>query len=136
MKNVISRVAVLIVVALCAASAFGQSGMLKADIPFDFSIGDKYVPSGTYTVGNLTPEVQVWRNADGKPVELLMTIPMTKLGNGDAKLIFHRYGNEYVLAEIWNGETGRQVRASKHEKQLAKSGSYETIAMLLQPVQQ
>ena len=134
MKNLVSKFAVLTVLALCAVAAFGQSMMLKADIPFDFSIGDKYLPSGGYTVNSLTNEVQCWRNADGKSVALQMTIPIQKFGNGDAKLIFHRYGSEYVLAEIWNGQTGREVPASKREKKLAKSGSYETVAMVLQPV--
>ena len=39
----------------------------------------------------------------------------------DAKLVFHRYGNRYFLAEVWasQSDSGYQVRRSRLERELA-----------------
>jgi hypothetical protein len=40
------------------------------------------------------------------------------------RLVFHRYGNEYFLAEIWNGEgTGTRLVPTKAERD-----AMETVA--------
>ena len=38
-----------------------------------------------------------------------------------ARLVFHRYGERYFLAEVWNGvdNTGRQLRQSQEERAAA-----------------
>ena len=42
-----------------------------------------------------------------------------------ARLVFHRYGEEYFLAEIWTGDgpNGRAVTRSPREKELAQNGA-------------
>lgn len=135
MKTLTSRVVVLTVVALCAVAAFGQTNMnLKGEIPFQFTVGDQTLSSGEYTVRNLMGRVQCLRSDEGKPVAFIAN-PLSYTGDGQAKLVFHRYGSELVLAEVWTAETGYQVNISKKQQtKLAKLGNYETIAMLMQPV--
>ncbi len=134
MKTLISRAAVLMVVALCTVAAFGQSNMaLQGEIPFEFTVGDQHLASGNYTIRNLTEKVQCLRDDSGKPVAFI-TNPMSYTGDGQAKLVFHRYGTELVLAEVWTPEAGYSVNLSKKERaKIANLGSYETLAMLLKP---
>ena len=41
------------------------------------------------------------------------------------KLVFHRYGDQYFLAEFWNlgSTTGYEFRRSKAEREIARSAS-------------
>jgi hypothetical protein len=40
----------------------------------------------------------------------------------NAKLIFHKYGDQYFLSQIWTpgGNTGRELLTQAQERQLAK----------------
>jgi hypothetical protein len=66
---------------------------------------------------------------------LTNTIHAAKASN-KAKLVFHRYGQNYFLSEIWKGgeSTGRQSLKSKQERtmesQLAAISSGKIIAKL------
>jgi hypothetical protein len=50
--------------------------------------------------------------------------------NNHARLVFHRYGERYFLAEVWNGAdpTGRQLLKSQEERaiesELASTASH------------
>jgi hypothetical protein len=123
MKNLVSCVAVIFVVALSLVSAQAQTKqMLKADIPFDFVIGNSYATSGTYYVENAGNEAQLIRRATDNRSQFLITNPMSnpKERSGKCVLKFHRYGSEYFLAEIWQGDVGHQLRVTKREGQLAR----------------
>ena len=45
------------IVMLGASSAKASSTMLRADIPFDFTVGSATLPAGAYTVTEATPGV-------------------------------------------------------------------------------
>jgi hypothetical protein len=59
----------------------------------------------------------------------------------NAKLVFHRVGNTYFLAEVWRNSTaeGMILPASRQEKDLAKelqlakgpAGGYEEVVIAL-----
>ena len=61
--------------------------------------------------------------------------------NTSAKLVFHRVGNSYFLAEVWRSSTaeGMIVPTSKQEKELEKElqasnghkGGYEEVVVAL-----
>jgi len=42
-----------------------------------------------------------------------------------AKLVFHRYGQRYFLAEVWSGagEPGRQLTKSQQERAIEKENA-------------
>jgi hypothetical protein len=48
------------------------------------------------------------------------------------KLIFHRYGDEYFLYQVWvQGESrGRELPPTKVEKELASNARSSTVAVL------
>src|SRR6185503_5234129 len=103
--NVLTLVAWLMVPATHA-----QSIMLKADIPFKFTVGDTQLPSGEYFVKKLhSGVIQV----QGKSSAFVMTTGGDG-GNtsGGSKLVFNRYGDQYFLSRIWAPGMGHELRKS------------------------
>lgn len=132
MKSLTSRVVVLIVVGLCAIAAQAQtSKTMYANIPFSFNIGEKYMDSGRYTINLFANNVESWRDANGKPVALFVALHKETMGEEDRpRLVFHRYGDQYVLSEVWSDTSAQQVLPSKFEKRLAQAPTKESIALL------
>ena len=136
MKNLISRVFVLIVVGLCAIAVQAQTGAtLYANVPFSFSIGDRHMDSGQYSIKLLANNVESWRDANGNPAALFITLHKEMMGDlGHPRLVFRRYGDQYVLREIWTPDSAHEALHSKYEQKLARVGSKdETVALLDAP---
>lgn len=115
--------AVGLTLAAAVVSAHGQSTQrVIANIPFDFIVGDKVLPSGKYTVSAATSDGQGLRisNRDGKSSALRLTsVVAEKAAKPNARMVFHRYGQQYFLAEVWSGgNSGRQLMQCKRERSL------------------
>lgn len=104
-----------------AGTSFAQSTGVRADVPFDFNVGNKLLPAGTYIIKEQTDHVILIRNHD-KPIAAVSLV------NGDSKhspnggqLMFHRYGGQYFLSEILcdRANMNLQVPTSDTEKRTA-----------------
>jgi len=135
MKQISIRVLVLAVVALSVVAAQAQSNvMLKGTVPFSFTVGDHNLPAGTYIVNSLGTETECWYEDGGRGLFMINTIPGGKQSDmATYKLVFHRYGDQYFLAEVWKAGNSHELRISGKEKELAKTQSYETVAVLMPP---
>lgn len=135
MKTLTNRALLVLTVALCVVAAQAQSTvMLKGTVPFNFIAGDQSLPSGDYSVTALDQEIECWFDQNGRGLFMLRTIPMGKQDNvSSTKLVFHRYGNDYYLAEIWSAGVSHEVQASRSQKRLAKTQKYEIVAVLMPP---
>lgn len=123
----------LLVLAL-AAPALAQVDRLRADIPFNFVAGERGLPSGNYVIGELRQHVVVLRGTAGGT--FLMTLPAEEDRHStmQPRLVFHQYGDEYFLAEIWRGETiGYKVPQNERERKLAQKMKTSEVAVLLTP---
>jgi hypothetical protein len=134
MKNVASCVALFVVVALCSIGAQAQvNQMLKADIPFDFTINETHLPAGTYWIqtGGHMQYIRAPRNSDSM---FLATNPVIDLNAPLNKYVlkFNRYGDEYFLTEIWAGGSGSEVPRTAREKQLAKARGSDLTFVAMQ----
>ena len=47
-----------------AGTSFAQSRGVQADVPFDFTVGDKLLPSGTYAIKEESSGLIVVKNHD------------------------------------------------------------------------
>jgi len=139
---------VVLALATAVASANAQSSnKVVADIPFEFSVGYKTLPAGEYAVKTITSagNALMIQSADGKTSALRLSEETERMKNQThARLVFHRYGERYFLAEVWNGidKTGRQLLKSQEESAIerefasisAKSetpkNTYETVEVL------
>lgn len=124
----LTRVILLSVVGVMTfVSAHAQSGtQFVATIPFDFYAGDKLLPAGQYQVARSTQssnDALVLRRTDGRAGTFVLT--KTSQANERqeyAKLVFHRYGDEYFLSEIWTSgrSAGRELPIPRRERSLAR----------------
>jgi hypothetical protein len=108
------------------APVYAQSRYIKADIPFDFTIGDKLHPAGNYTAMPLanSPILQI-RDVDNSDAIAVGTFAVESAMNHEVKpmFVFRRYGNQYFLAEVWMGLSntiGCELPKSAKERQVAK----------------
>lgn len=107
-------------------SANGQTGnRIVTNIPFDFVVGDKVLTAGEYTVRGLDNSGNAVliseRNAKSSVIRLTNEL-RPRSENTRARLVFHRYGQYYFLAEIWSGdrEAGRQLLRSRQERAIER----------------
>ena len=126
------------------ASANGQSLTSKANVPFEFIVGDQNLPAGAYTVSAVTSggEALCISGRGSKDSVMRLTIPASGKAN-HSKLVFHRYGQRYFLAEVWSTSTdGRELTKSRQEQAIQKELSriasnkpaaraYETVEIAL-----
>jgi hypothetical protein len=114
----------VLVVALAAATAAATTpaqtaNRIVANVPFEFSVGYKTMPAGEYQIRivNSANDALLIQSADSKSSALRLSEATSRKKNKDVKLVFHRYGERYFLAEVWNGtDTGRQLLRSQEEK--------------------
>jgi hypothetical protein len=134
MKNyaIIALVACVAFVTLAATSSHAQI-LIKADVPFSFSAGYGMLPAGEYTIARSGLGEVMLLSSGRRGVEL-MTPKTTDLRDdiGRPKLVFHRYGDEYFLAEIWTNadDCVRSLSVHPRERQLAKSGVSPQVAVV------
>lgn len=130
--NMITKVSFLgaMVFVSAVTSAQGQSlaNRITANIPFDFSVADKKLPSGKYRVGRARRDaddtVLSIADVDGRLRVLRSSHAVQMFSAKDnPTLVFHRYGNQYFLFQVWPaGETtGRQLYRSHAEREVQRS---------------
>ncbi|MEP6911846.1 MAG: hypothetical protein ABI923_03775 [bacterium] len=149
-KNILksfTMLTLLVAVALAGAvvSANAQSTSIKANIPFEFVVGDKTLPAGAYSVTTANAAFDALRiqSADGKNSAVRLSGPTEQKNKSRARMVFHRYGHNYFLAEVWNGgSNGRELAKSKQERAIERelasipsksdlaSSTYETIVVV------
>ena len=118
---------------LCAAVASANAQVsypVRAKIPFAFTMGDKKLQAGQYTFSRLSADNRgiLVSNVDDNTSMFQSTFGAQVLTpQNESKLVFHRYGDQYFLEQIWTaGEReGTEVPESRSERtfrqQLAKT---------------
>ena len=103
---------------LVAGSAIAQTIHVRADVPFNFAVGDKSFPAGTYDVGsidNVNTKILRLQARDGNSSMMVGSNAAENLKPANkTKLVFNRYGNRYFLSQIW-------VAGERRGHQLPKS---------------
>jgi hypothetical protein len=82
-----------IVALLGAAAALAQSlTTLKANVPFDFIVGNRTLPAGQYTVDSgVAFGALMIRSADGKGAAIALARPLySTVARNEGSLVFHR----------------------------------------------
>ena len=118
-------IALLVLVGSMAVAAQAQTGSrtrLVANIPFEFTVGNKTLPAGEYQLrsiaGNSVNAVLLMQDRDCKAETLVQMQTVIGKPQKTVKLIFHAYGNQYFFAEAWvDGESaGLQAAKPKAER--------------------
>ncbi len=124
-KQAYTMIAMIVLVGSMGMAAKAQTGgriALIANIPFQFSIGNKSLPAGEYTVRSISDDsrnvVLRIQSRDGKTSAMLQTSAVEGKAVDRAKLLFHRYGNQYFFAQAWvdRQKTGLEAQKSRAER--------------------
>ena len=140
----LTMLTLIVTVALGTAvvSGQGQSTVrVKAQIPFEFAVGDQALPAGEYSVraGGNSGEVLMIQNAEASISTLRLANSIEpKRNKTEARLVFHRYGQNYFLREVWEGgdRTGHRLLESKQERAIKREmasvarNSYELVEIV------
>jgi len=108
---------------MVAAPMFAQSGVMKANIPFEFSVENHQMPSGSYIFKPLSPNTLLIQTEDGSTMQVTLT--ETVGGGNEYKapvVIFEKDGEDYYLATAWfgNEDIGREFATSHGQARLQR----------------
>ena len=134
MKNRAARI-LSIGIALAAVTAVSaQNATMTANVPFSFYMGTTVMPQGAYRVNEIYNGSVVWMQSMQSGAAKTATTHNAAGATQTARprLVFHRYGGDYFLAEIWtnNASAGQALARSSREKELAQSGAAPRLALI------
>lgn len=112
----------LVTLAALPAAAKSLDGM-RAQVPFDFHVGDSLVRADNYIITSMTADEIVLRISGGRDVVAVVTNSGRERRNGEgrARLVFHKYADQYFLSAVWGSDSnGRTLGESKRERNLRK----------------
>jgi hypothetical protein len=119
---------------LASASAYAQTGVVKATVPFNFIVNKTELLAGEYRIQpmGITASAMAIESPDGKVVKAFLPIECTAPQTPKTtKLVFHRYGAQYFLAQIWKtgNDRGQELPTSGLETEVAQGHLAESVVV-------
>lgn len=103
LQLIIAIVIVCGVFAIDTQAQTGGSQTMRAEIPFAFTVGEKTLPAGVYTIRILNPTsdrkaLQI-RSENGRASAIIQTLGVNGSLTSQSKLVFRRYGDRHFFAQ-------------------------------------
>jgi hypothetical protein len=119
---------------LATASAYAQTGVVKANVPFNFIVDKTQIPAGEYLIQSIgtSNSALVIENKDRSVARMVLPIACESFGaQMKTKLVFHRYGDQYFLAQVWTAgnNRGTQLRQSAREAEVAMDHPVQNVVL-------
>jgi len=120
---------------LATASAYAQTGVVKANVPFNFIVEKTQIPAGEYVIQNLGTAglAMSIQSSDRKMVKVVLPNACeSSQAQPKTKLVFHRYGDQYFLSQIWTaGNTrGSELPKSRRETEVAMDYPAQNVVVV------
>ena len=132
---------------LAAAGRMSAEALIfQSNIPFSFVVNGRTLPAGEYSVrqpnSTITESFVRIQGTAQKVGALVMAVPTTAAPKmesaparpGMARLVFHRYGDQYFLFQIWTADDrGEQIPQTRQEREIAahRTAPHESVAVAL-----
>lgn len=129
MKRSNRIIAIAFAISIMMASALAQTGAIKANIPFDFTIAKQTFPAGEYKVAVQGTMLQVVR-LDGPGSAYVQYNLSAHNQDMSPRLLFHRYGTRNFLSQAWITSAGHELIASPREIEYARTDKQEQVVVL------
>lgn len=136
-------IAITIVCGAFAVSGNAQtsvSQIMRARIPFTFTVGEKTLPAGVYTVSILNPssdrKVLQIRSENGRVSAIIQTVGAEGAVVDNAKLEFRRYGESYFFAKAQmagesTGLAATKTRAERATQRALRHGRHPSVIAIV-----
>ena len=119
---------------LVTALAYAKTVNMNVNIPFNFVVGGATLPSGEYTVQGLSLGNAISiRKLDQTAKSLTLAIRCESSKTPEkSKLVFHRYGDRYFLAQIWmaGDNAGHELPKSRREAEVAMDYPAQQVVLV------
>ncbi|HXY50925.1 MAG TPA: hypothetical protein VEI01_15830 [Terriglobales bacterium] len=108
-----------------SATFFAQTQItriLDVTVPFDFVVGSQHLAAGPYQIFHIGSQLILLQSKDGKSIAIApVMVSSTRPGKSYSKLVFNRYGDIYILSQVWTDDDMQmhQCYRSAEEKVLA-----------------
>jgi hypothetical protein len=100
-----------------------EDDRIKANIPFDFVVGNTELKAGDYVIQSLPNKALLFRSEDRKVQQIAFTVAIepTRAGNHE-RLLFRHEGDQYFLSQVWlsAGENGYELIPGIQQKNTDK----------------
>ncbi len=85
------------------------STLFRAQVPFDFRVGNSHLSAGQYTVFHVGSHWILVQRSDGKANALIpVMVSRSDADKSATKLVFNKYGNQYFLSQVWTEEDSQR----------------------------
>ena len=125
MTKKILTITLFALITVTSALAITPSKM-SVDIPFDFTVANRVMPAGHYTLDLSTAKangVMTITDRIGRSIMLTSTPSSAVTSGAEHRMVFHQHGDSFFLAEVAGGAgaSARRLPRSKQEKELVSS---------------
>jgi hypothetical protein len=123
---------------LTAVSVSAQSLPIKVNVPFNFTANKVTMPAGEYTIepiGTSSARALLFSGSSAHLRQIVLTLACESSTNvQQTKLVFHRYGDRYFLAQIWlqGDKIGQQLPKGKREAEVALDYPAQQVELVAQ----
>jgi hypothetical protein len=123
-----------------AASAFAGDAVVKANVPFDFTVSSSTLPAGDYTFSRISPNTWTIRNESTGKGQLMVTSVTAHetIPHDSGELVFKQFGSNYFLLKVRYGDGSTELSPSKLERSMeretARNGSKPEAVYVLASV--
>jgi hypothetical protein len=117
----IAAVALFVCAVLVTASGAPAQGHVLMTVPFDFTVGNKLLPSGIYEIPPpLGNAIKLTNTTDTHITALVYTIHEEEVPSHDGVAVFTKYGNQYFMRKLLCTPAAMNVSLfpSKQERQI------------------
>jgi hypothetical protein len=116
------KFAIGLLAAVASCSLYAQTMNARANIPFEFRVGEKLLPAGEYWIQHAHGWLAFQENG-GRHATAVVLTQATDLKSEKPVIEFNRYGDAYFLGKLSmpGSGTGREVAKTPREKELARA---------------
>ena len=121
--QICSILGLLIVFSAVAAKAQAVSSY-KAEIPFNFSVGQKSYQAGSYVIKTAKLSEScvslTLQDKQGNKLQTILVPARAEMSKKQPELVFNRYDNERYLTKLSTPDASISIVMSENERQTAK----------------
>jgi hypothetical protein len=121
MKSILTT-ALLTMSCLAAYTHASAQATAQAKVPFEFTVGQRVLPPGTYTIKEVSSNMIEINNREKGTTLYFSTFPSDCVKGKTNMLVFSKHGDQYFLHEVrgGSGEYAEDLRPSKLEKEVER----------------
>jgi hypothetical protein len=123
-----------LVAVLAVLSVSADAAEIRCNVPFSFTVNGNTLPAGTYRVSTETAQGTLFVRGYAQAA-FALTGRIESSKDTAAKLVFNKYGDQYILKEArMGGGIGRELPTSRLERTLARAAQDRKVATSVEQV--